>query len=185
MSIPYTEQFKARTVRRLVGPSAVSAVTLAGEVGIPQPTLSRWLREAGTLTGVTNSKRRPEAASGGDVSPKQQRRPADWSAEERLRAVLEANGLSDGELGAFLRREGLHRAQLEQWRSAAIEALGARSTRKTPARAAAARRVRELEREVRRKDRALAEAAALLVLQKKVRALWADEDDDTQARSGS
>jgi len=99
--------------------------------------------------------------------------------------VLEANGLSDDELGAFLRREGLHRAQLEQWRSAAIEALGAKSTRKTPARAAEARRVRELEREVRRKDRALAEAAALLILQKKVRALWADEDDDTEPRSGS
>lgn len=45
------------------------------------------------------------------------------------------------------------------------------------------RRVRELERELRRKDKALAEAAALLVLQKKVQALWGDGDDDTKKES--
>ena len=44
--------------------------------------------------------------------------------------------------------------------------------------------MRELEKQLRRKDRALAEAAALLVLQKKIQALWGDEDDDTEPRSG-
>ncbi len=39
--------------------------------------------------------------------------------------------------------------------------------------------MRELERQLRRKDKALAEAAALLVLQKKAQALWGDADDDT------
>jgi transposase len=46
-----------------------------------------------------------------------------------------------------------------------------------------ARRVRELEKELRRKDKALAEAAALLVLQKKVQAIWGDADDDTTKES--
>jgi hypothetical protein len=46
-----------------------------------------------------------------------------------------------------------------------------------------ARRVEQLERELHRKDKALAEAAALLVLQEKVQALWGDEDDDTEKES--
>jgi len=107
------------------------------------------------------------------------RRPEDWSAEERLRVVMEASQLKDEELGAFLRREGLHEATLLEWRTAALEGL-----KPPPAgRSAQARRVRELEKQVRRKDKALAEAAALLVLQKKVQAIWGDEDDDTEPRS--
>lgn len=113
-------------------------------------------------------------------APKNDRRPEDWSAAEKLAAVMEASGLRDEELGEFLRREGLHEAQLTQWRQAALEALGGGK----PSRVAAeGRRVRELEREVQRKDKALAEAAALLVLQKKVRAIWGDGDDDTDPES--
>ena len=76
--------------------------------------------------------------------------------------MLEASRLSDEQLGAFLRREGLHEATLREWRAAALEALGTPKTAR-----AETRRVRELERELRRKDKALAETAALLVLQKK------------------
>jgi transposase-like protein len=93
--------------------------------------------------------------------------------------VLEASRLSDEQLGAFLRREGLHEATLREWRAAALEALGTAKGSTTEA-----RRVRELERQLLRKDKALAEAAALLVLQKKVRAIWGDEDDDTEPRNG-
>jgi transposase-like protein len=78
----------------------------------------------------------------------------------------------------LLRREGVHEAQLDQWRQAADEAtLSALGGRKQ--RSAEQKKVRQLERELKRKDKALAEAAALLVLQKKVRALWADEDEST------
>ena len=112
-------------------------------------------------------------------------RPAkSWTAEEKLRLVLEAAKLSEQELGAFLRREGVHAAQLEQWRqvvtSAATEALQpnrkAASARPSPTES---RRIRELERELRRKDKALAEVTALLALKKKLEMLWGDADDDT------
>jgi len=111
------------------------------------------------------------------------KRPQDWSAEEKLAAVIEAATLPDEDLGAFLRRKGLHEAQLEEWRQQVLSGLASR-----PARASKptgeARRVKELEKELRRKDKALAEAAALLVLQKKVRAIWGDEDDDTAQKNG-
>jgi len=112
------------------------------------------------------------------------KRPQDWTPEEKLQAVIEAASIPEEELGAFLRRQGVHEAQLREWRQQLLQGLeqpapGARKKR-TPE----ARRVRQLERELERKDKALAEAAALLVLQKKVQALWGDEDDDTTKKSG-
>jgi hypothetical protein len=86
--------------------------------------------------------------------------------------------LSDEELGTFLRREGLQEVILAEWKAAALEALG---PQKKPGNET--RKVRELEKELRRKDKALAEAAALLVLQKRVRSLLGDEDDDTGPKS--
>jgi hypothetical protein len=108
------------------------------------------------------------------ASDRDARRPEDWSAEERLRVVVEASRLSNEELGAFLRREGIHEATLAEWKASVLEALG--SPKKV---SSDTKRVRELEKQIRRKDKALAETAALLVLQKKVQAIWGDEDDDT------
>jgi hypothetical protein len=107
-------------------------------------------------------------------SDRDARRPEDWSAEERLRVVMEASRLRDEELGAFLRREGIHEATLAEWKASVLEALGPQKRV-----SADSKRVRELEKQLRRKDKALAETAALLVLQKKVQAIWGDEDEDT------
>ena len=111
------------------------------------------------------------------------KRPQDWSAEEKLAAVIEAATLPDEDLGAFLRRRGLHEAQLEQWRQQVLAGLGKRPARSSK-RSVEARRVKELEKELHRKDKALAETAALLVLQKKVQALWGDGDDTTAKKNG-
>ena len=162
----YSESFKSKMVQRMVGPTALSASRLARQVGIAQPTLSKWLRDAqGNIGSVKFDSPPPPPAN--------PRRPEDWSPEERLQAVLEASRLRDEELGAFLRQKGLHEAILTEWKAAALEALAPQ--KKTTD----SRRVRELEKQLRRKDKALAEAAALLVLQKKVRTLLGDEDDDT------
>jgi hypothetical protein len=110
------------------------------------------------------------------------RRPQDWTAKEKLDAVTEASGLSEEALGAFLRTKGLHEAQLEQWRKKAEEALSGQGD--TKARRSNSLRIRELERELRRKDKALAETAALLILKKKLAALWEDEDDATKPSNG-
>jgi transposase-like protein len=170
----YSEAFKSKMVQRMLGPRGVSASALASETGLHQPTLSRWLRAAGaTMPGMSSTTRK---SSPPVSSPA--RRPEDWKPEERLRAVLETSALSDAGLGEYLRANGLHEATLAEWRATALEALG------TPRPSAKeAKRVRELERELRRKDRALAETAALLVLQKKAQAIWGDADASTDPRS--
>lgn len=184
-STTYTPDFKNEMIRKMVAPGGPSANVLATEVGVAQSTLSRWLREATTLPAVPKKKRKkaPKAApSPRPETPVAARRPQDWSPAEKLRVLQEADRLAGEDLGAMLRREGVHEAQLAQWRhaanEAALHALGGRKQQ-----SAAQKRIRTLEREVKRKDKALAEAAALLVLQKKVRALWADEDGDTSPES--
>ena len=112
------------------------------------------------------------------------RRPQDWTAEEKLTVVIEAASLPDEELGAFLRERGLHQANLKQWRREMIEGLAEPKARSSSKPSAETRRIRELERELTRKEKALAEAAALLILKKKAQALWGDEDDTTAPKKG-
>jgi transposase-like protein len=173
----YTDSFKAKMVQRLSAPNAISAMGLSKEVGVSQSQLSRWLQAARTVIPMT--KERP---SDRVVQPGSAR-----SAEEKLRIVMAAAGLGPGELGGFLRREGVHEAELEQWRVAVVDAaksaLDGAATRPS-SRGADVKRIKELERELRRKDKALAETAALLVLQKKVHEIWGDGDDDTGEGNG-
>ena len=172
----YSPAFKSRMLGRMIGPSAISANALAKEVGVHQPLLSRWLRESRNVEGMGASKKKK------------------WTGAEKLRVVLAARGLSEtelgtllrregvheAELGALLRREGVHESDLTAWQAAAEAALNDAS-RRAP-RSADAQRIHALERELRRKDAALAETAALLVLKKKVQAIWGDGDDTTHPR---
>lgn len=152
---PFSPAFKAKMVQRLIGPNAMSAIQLAKETGLRQQTLSRWLIEARTLPDV----------------PKKPSTKKTRSVEEKARIVSEAGQLAGDEVIAYLEREGVKLAELEQWRLALAEE-GRASKWSTD-------QIRALQRELARKEKALAEAAALLVLRKKTQALWGDEDDDT------
>jgi len=160
-------------VEKLSGPNAMSATALSAEVGVSQATLSRWLKGAGTV------ERTMSAPDDDKRPPPPTKRPQDWTAEEKWALVLEAAAVPQAELGAFLRRKGLHEAQLVEWRDAAMAGLQRPSKRERKAANIERLRVRKLERELRRKDKALAEAAALLVLKKKAQEIWGDEDDTT------
>ena len=172
--MPYSSRFKARMVQRMAGPEGISARALSREVGVAQATLSRWLLAASTV-----------APMGGDRSDKdaESRSTRRWTFEEKLRAVAAASTLSDAELGAFLRREGLHEAQLAEWRSLAEAALTSPKKPKRSGPSPEDKKIRSLEKELRRKEKALAEMAALLTLKKKAEAIWGDADDDTPSSS--
>lgn len=162
----------------------MSAGALAEEVGVSQSTLSYWLRQAAVAGSVLSSASTRDSS---EVTMKQApKRPKDWTAEDKLRAVLEAASLTEEEIGAFLRRQGLHETHLRQWRRQMLEGLHGLSPGKAKAagKSPEAKRIRQLERELTRKEKALAEAAALLVLKKKAQAIWGDEDDDTVGKNG-
>ena len=112
--MPYSDLFKNAMIQKMTGPGAISASALSKLVDVPQVTLSKWLR----MAGVGSSYNFPNNAK--DYSTMTQtkgpRRPNDWSAEEKLQVVLEAAMLDDDQLGEFLRKKGLHKTHLEQWR---------------------------------------------------------------------
>jgi len=113
--------------------------------------------------------------------------PKKWTPEEKLRVLAAAQELKGEELGALLRGEGLHEAQLREWQQAAAGALSGTASEPLPAKerkrlAAAEKRVKELERELHRKEKALAETAALLVLEKNFRR-WAGTRGTWQTRT--
>ena len=166
----YSAEFKANLVRRVCQPGGPTAYQLAREEGVSQTALYDWVNKSvWSAENMSKSKRGSRAS--------QPRRPQDWSAAEKLDAVLKAGRLSDEELGIYLRENGLHEAHLREWREQAESGLG-----RAPSTAGDKQLRKEnqrLSKELNRKDRALAEAAALLVLSKKARALWGDEGEST------
>jgi transposase-like protein len=166
-------------IQRLSGNNALSAGALAREVGVPQVTLSRWLQSARVVQperfqDSTNASLK-ERSIKMTMAPKSSK---NWTPEEKLQAVLEASQLPEADLGAYLRQKGLHESHLKQWRQEMIGGLQSQAAHKQAKRKSVeSQRIQQLERELHRKDKALAETAALLVLKKKAQAIWGDEDD--------
>lgn len=161
-------------VARLVGPHAMSATALGQETGLAQATLSRWLKEASKVRLPMPRKEKEKVA---------RKQPQDWTPEEKLQIVLEAAALSEGELGVFLRSRGIHEALLTEWRDQALAGLRGTEAASKLQTQRETREMRELRRELKRKDKALAETAALIVLKKKAQEIWGAEDDDTDPKS--
>ena len=166
----YSEKFREKMIVKMTGPGARSASSLSKEVGIAQGTLSRWLRGAKVA----------RMGNGGGGRRKR------WTPSDKIRVVMEAAAAGEAGLGELLRREGLHEADLESFRKEVLEAAAEGLEARRPKRGLSPeqKRMRMLEKELRRKEKALAEAAALLVLRGKVQAfLAAEEEGDTDEES--
>jgi hypothetical protein len=139
-------------VARLLPPESASLEVVAREIGVGTDTLERWRSEA-------------------LAKPARERT---WTAAARLEAVISTAAMDEAARGAWCREHGVYPQQLQQWRQAATQALAEpEEVRASPQQTKQdRRRIKELEREVRRKDKALAETAALLVLSKKVEAIF-------------
>ena len=164
--IPHPQEFREQALRKLRERGPLTQQSIADELNISLATLKGWLTaQSAAARGL------PHGASPlpGDL-PAQQ-----WSPAERLQALNESHGLIGPALHAWCREKGLFEHQLQSWREAFC--AGAEPTAREGRTALRELQSRhdQLQRDMRRKDKALAEAAALLVLQKKFQALWADE----------
>ena len=153
----YGQGFKDRAVARLLPPQSASVDEVAREVGVGAQTLQRWL---------------------GDALSRPARERA-WTAPARLEAVITTASLDEAARSAWCREHGVYPQQLAQWRDSATQALAEpEEARASPQQTRQdRRRIKELEREVHRKDRALAETAALLVLSRKLEAVFNDKGE--------
>ncbi len=124
---------------------------------------------------------RKQVSSEGNVVPENKQLAQNWSAEKKFAVVLEAAGLSEIDLGEYCRRQGLYPEQILVWRQAFISGQKSEQDQQKDDREQARKDkkcIQELERELRSKDKALAEAAALLVLRKKLNAYWGFDNED-------
>lgn len=162
----YSPERKEAVLKKMMPPHNRSIKQLAEEEGISEATLYNWRKQA-RAQGILM----PDADAG----------PDGWNARDKFAAVLESASLNEQETAEYCRRKGIYPYQLDQWRKACEAANDwdrqANNTLKTEQKTSR-KRIKGLEKELRRKEKALAEAAALLVLQKKAQAIWGDPEDE-------
>jgi len=160
--LAYSAERKAAVLAKMLPPNNMPLGLLAKEEGISAGTLAKW---------------RAEARAKGQFLPDANVGPEGWSSEDKLAAVIETASLNETELGEYCRRRGIYAGQLAAWREACARANEERAASRQIARETreANKRVQQLERELARKEKALAEAAALMILRKKAEAIWGTE----------
>lgn len=162
----YSPERKEAVLRKMMPPHNGSVTQLALEEGISEATLYNW---------------RKQARSKGILMPGGDTGPEGWNARDKFAAVMESASLNEHEVAEYCRHKGIFPHQLEQWRKACEDAndwdkkanIKLKVEQKTNR-----NRIKKLEKELHRKEKALAEAAVLLVLQKKVQAIWGDPEDE-------
>ncbi len=137
---------------RLLPPQSASVDEVAREVGVGAQTLERWRSDALSMPA----------------------RERAWTAPARMEAVIATAAMDEAARSAWCREHGVYAQQLAQWRENATQALAApEEARASPQQTKQdRRRIRDLERELARKEKALAETAALLVLSRKLEAVF-------------
>ena len=137
---------------------------LSKESGIPYGTLHTW---------------RKKARKGGVAVPGNGKHADEWSSEDKFAVVLETSALNEAELAEYCRKKGLYTDQISSWRHKCVQANAAPVRKKNKAEGLESKkRIKNLEKELNRKEKALAETAALLVLRKKANAIWGEGEDD-------
>ena len=155
----YSQERKEAVVKKMLPPNNMSIAELAKQEGISEATLYGW---------------RKQARNAGQLMPNADDSPAGWSSRDKFAAVLSTATMSEAEIAEYCRQQGLYPHQLSQWRAACEQAndwdqATAKQLKETTR--ADRKKLKQLENELSRKEKALAEAAALLVLRKKHNAM--------------
>lgn len=163
----YPSAFKEQALVKLYARGDKSIRAVSNEINLNYYTAKGWMRDA------TKHKQ-----TQGLTSNAPEKRPQDWTRSEQLFALQATYGLPEAELNAWCRSHGLFAHHLKTWQAqfCSEPVITANNTSQTRELKGLQTDIDKLKREMARKDKALAEAAALLILQKKFSALWVDED---------
>lgn len=162
----YPLERKETVIQKMMPPTNMSISSLAAESGITQSTLYNW---------------RKQAKSRGVAVPGDGKNAEQWSSVDKFAVVLETAALNTAELAEYCRKKGLFAEQIEQWKHACMGANASADEQEKQHKLqgrADKKRIKQLEVDLRRKEHALAETAALLVLRKKANAIWGESEDE-------
>lgn len=162
----YSEEFKESVIKKMMPPNPVSVSQLVKETGVSDVTLYKW---------------RKDYRDQGIAVPANRNHPNQWAAEDKLAVVIETAALNQAQLSEYCRSKGLYPEQIHEWKTSALS--GYQNSRQRDREKAVdqqqdKKKIKRLESELRRKEKALAEAAALLVLSKKCQAIWGGIEED-------
>ena len=161
----YPAELKENLITKALAPNAPSIVELAKEFHIPYATFQTWM----------HTMRKKHATKPANIS----QRPQDKSAEDKLQAVIDTMNKTDVELGEYCRQQGIYTHHLAEWRKQILAGLGAVQPNPHKAKCHQAEsELKKLKRDLHRKDKALAEVSALLILKKKADLRWGETEDD-------
>jgi transposase len=162
----YSEERKEAVLSKLLPPYNKTYTELSKEECIPVSTIYTWLKKRQQV---------------GKMNFKVVKTSTAWSAEARFSAIVETATMNELELGAYCREKGLYPDQIKGWKTEVIASLTgipvSNQQEKTHGKGDK-KRIHQLEKELRRKEKALAEAAALLILGKKLRAFYGEGSED-------
>lgn len=153
----YSTELKAQIVKKMMPPNNQSVAQISRESGIDAATLYAWKKQF---------------RAKGFVVPTKKTLPDQWDAKAKLAAIIQTAAMNEVERSEYCRQHGLYPEQVDAWK-AAFEATDAIGEPISKAELVSERKKnKQLEKELRRKEKALAEAASLLVLSKKAQAIW-------------
>jgi len=163
----FTEKFKEGIVQKALMPGSPGIMRISEKIGVHHTSVRKWIKIHGNGSPMKKSK------------SKHQKNDS-WTPEEKLQAIIETASMSEKEFGEFLRKKGIHSADLEEWKSDCT--TGLKSTvgrpKKDPEVLELRKKEKDLQKDLRRKEKALAEMSARVILLKKSREIFGDDEDD-------
>ena len=165
----YSAEFKERLLAKVFSTNAPSPVELARKAGIPYATLNTWIYKA-----KKKHMMKPKAISKPPKDP--------GNAEAKLQAIFDTFEMKEEERGAYCREHGLYTHDLDEWKKQVLALFSnekdtAHKEQRTEVRQLSAEN-KQLKHELHRKEKALVEASALLLLKKKADFIWGENEDD-------
>lgn len=164
--VRYTAAQKQAVVERMMPPQNESVPNLSKETGITEVTLYKW---------------RKEARAAGSATPGNGQTSDNWSSQDKFLVVMETFAMNEVEIADYCRKKGLYREQIEAWKEVCLQANGQavdHAKQLNGQLKEEQQRAKALEKDLQKKEKALAEAAALLLLRKKAQAIWGDEEEE-------
>ena len=174
MATSFSQSFKLQAVENALNrQDDIQLKDFAKSLGIGYSTLQKWIRQS--------KNQQLDPALDGKVSAMtKEKRPQDWTAEERLNVVIACGPLTDDAINQLCREKGIYPHHIKQWKNDFIKSnTTADKPKKQSDDKQFKNEIKALQKELNRKNKALAETAALLVLQKKVNAIWGNSEDSS------
>lgn len=162
----YTKEFKASVLKRLEQPTTDTITSISDELGVPRTTIYQWIKKSETESNKTSINHKPTNK---------------WTSGDKFQVVLETSSHTEIELAEYCRRKGIYVSEVKAWREHCLKANQAiiEDPKELKESLKAEKDLnKKLEKELRVKEKALAETAALLVLRKKANAIWGGPEED-------